>query len=259
MPWRGAADPYTVAMTTDQRAQLLAIVEVDQAARVQCQQPGCGHTVWKAVHVVRDEGKMMVLGSTCFAKRYGALTSLGTPAYGPHGRMLTAEERDLLSRNTQELLERFRSEQAESDAKLRARIQELQRGESERGRALADLRAQWRGAASRPLRQTPDLAAVRASPWPWMKPMTSMAYFKLDDGSGWVRVQRTDGQQMLVPLPVFDGWDEALPESVGIADEAHQAYRVPDIARAIAYLRQRRTKELVSGVWGEILSASRTA
>lgn len=85
-----------------------------------------------------------------------------------------------------------------------------------------------------------------------MKPVTSMAYFKLSDGSGWVRVQRRDGQQMLVPLPAFDGWDEALPKLVGVADLDYEAYCIFDIARAIAYLRERSTKELISGVWAEI-------
>lgn len=86
--------------------------------------------------------------------------------------------------------------------------------------------------------------------------MSSMAYFKLSDGTGWVRVQRRDGQQMIVPLPTFDGWDEALPPMVGTADSEHQAYCVPDIARAVAYLRSRATRELVSGVWAEIRAAA---
>lgn len=83
------------------------------------------------------------------------------------------------------------------------------------------------------------------------------AYFRLKDGTGWVRVQRHDGHQMLVPLPAFEGWDEALPTAVGTADQDHQAYLVPDIARAIAFLRQRASSELVSGVWAEIQARSK--
>jgi hypothetical protein len=89
-----------------------------------------------------------------------------------------------------------------------------------------------------------------------MKPMTSMAYFKLKDGSGWVRVQRHDGQQMLAPLPEFDGWDEALPRLVGAPSAEHAAYLLPDTARAIAYLRERATHERVSGVFAEIEAAA---
>lgn len=32
--------------------KLLAIVSVDPAKRVQCQNPGCGHGVYAAIHVV---------------------------------------------------------------------------------------------------------------------------------------------------------------------------------------------------------------
>ncbi len=37
-------------------AHLLAIVEEDKSERVQCQEPGCGHSVYQAIHVVRDGG-----------------------------------------------------------------------------------------------------------------------------------------------------------------------------------------------------------
>jgi hypothetical protein len=32
-------------------AQLLVIVSVDSAQRVLCQNPGCGHSVYRAIHV----------------------------------------------------------------------------------------------------------------------------------------------------------------------------------------------------------------
>ena len=50
--------------------RLLAIVSVLPQKRVVCQQPGCGHGVYAAIHVVEDNGQILVLGSTCFAKRY---------------------------------------------------------------------------------------------------------------------------------------------------------------------------------------------
>lgn len=239
-------------------AQLLSIVEVDQADRVQCQQPGCGHTVWKAVHVVRDAGSLLVLGSTCFAKRYGGLNGLGSPSYGPgNGRKLTRAERELLAQNTQALLAQFEAEKQATEAMVRARLADLQRLASQRVRQVEGQRATW---LTHPLRQDiqrPGMSPASHGPWPWMKPLTSMAYFRLADDTGWVRVQRRDGQQMLVPFPSFDGWDEALPASVGTSDHEYQAYVVPDIARAIAFLRQRATSELVSGVWSEIQAKSR--
>ena len=64
------------------RTRLRAVVAVDEKDRVQCQQPGCGHSVYAAVHVVEEDGRLLVLGSTCFAKRYGSSHALGPAQYG---------------------------------------------------------------------------------------------------------------------------------------------------------------------------------
>ena len=50
-------------MTTSPK--LMAIVEVDKAERVYCAQPGCSHTVYKAIQVVKEGDKLLVLGSRC--------------------------------------------------------------------------------------------------------------------------------------------------------------------------------------------------
>ena len=39
-------------------AKLLAIIEVSPSEKVRCGRPGCKHTVYKAVHVVRDAGQL---------------------------------------------------------------------------------------------------------------------------------------------------------------------------------------------------------
>lgn len=116
-------------MNTATKAKLLAIVSVEHEDRVQCGQLGCGHSIYRAIHVVRDNGSLIVLGSTCFAKRYGSAVSLGTARFGAGacGRTLTAEERVLLVANTAELLARFEAEElarakASADAKPRAVI-----------------------------------------------------------------------------------------------------------------------------------------
>lgn len=93
--------------------QLLAIVSVDHADRVQCGQPGCGHSVFRQIHVVKKGEKHLVLGSTCFAKRFGSAAALGTPRFGGGGgRPLTIEERRLLVENTALLITRFEAERA---------------------------------------------------------------------------------------------------------------------------------------------------
>ena len=49
--------------------RLLAIVEVDKSEKVFCAQPGCHHTVYKAIHVVKEGEMLLVLGSTCFESK----------------------------------------------------------------------------------------------------------------------------------------------------------------------------------------------
>ena len=82
-------------------SMLLAIVRVPENERVRCQNPGCGHGVHAAIHIVREGGVLMVLGSTCFERRYGSAKALGQPQFnsGASGRPLTTEERELLDTN----------------------------------------------------------------------------------------------------------------------------------------------------------------
>lgn len=61
---------------------LLAVVEVDKANRVICQAEGCGHGVYRRIHVVRhDDGTVGVYGSGCFGRLFGHLEDK-PPRYG---------------------------------------------------------------------------------------------------------------------------------------------------------------------------------
>lgn len=95
--------------------KLLAIVEVDKNARVLCQSEGCGKSVYKRIHVVNDNNKIIVLGQTCYSREYGGNTSIFPDDVGAHytadkSRKLTAEERDLLLKNTEKLIQQFENE-----------------------------------------------------------------------------------------------------------------------------------------------------
>ncbi len=61
-------------------------------------------------------------------------------------------------------------------------------------------------------------------PWTWAKPLSSIVYFPMRDGTAWVRVQHRGGEHLLMPWPAFEGWDEALPSSVGVAVPELGAY-----------------------------------
>ena len=96
--------------------QLLAVVEVPREKRVICQSEGCGHSVYKRIHVVRANGKLIVLGSECYAKLFGA--SSKEPYYSSSaGRSLTEDERRMLLENTEELVSRLEQETKEAQAR----------------------------------------------------------------------------------------------------------------------------------------------
>ncbi len=223
--------------------KLLAIVAVDPSDRVRCQQPNCGHSVYRHIHVVEDAGHLLVLGSTCFAKRYGSGEALGSPRHGGgDGRKLSDGERQLLVENTAALLAQFEAQRQEEQAKRLAKVEAIRAAQAEAHRATV-----------RPLSVAPARPEVKASAWSWVKPMTSMAYFHLRDGTGWLRVQHADGRQMLMPWPKFEGWDEVFPSSVGTPISDFGGYCVRDLVLTVGYLREREEWEKVSGVWREIV------
>ena len=242
-------------MESTSSVQLLTIVEVLSEDKVLCAQPGCGHSVWKAIHVVRDGAELLVLGSTCFEKRYGSGGALGTPSYGGgSSRKLTQEERGLLVENTTAFMARIEEEERlQAIALAEAHAQAMA---AERAKAVPRPAA-WLHTAppTHPrfsMAQVKPARALKPCPWPWMKPGTSMGYFELADRSGWVRVLRNDSQQMLVPWPVSDGWDEALPAHIGTPNEELGGYVLFDVVKAVAYLRKVGTRDRVFDSWKKL-------
>lgn len=93
---------------------LLAIVEVPYGDRVRCMANGCGHSVYKQVHILRHGGSLQVYGSTCFAREFhGHIVKTSKPHLtGSVVRTLTSEERELLATNTERLIQQLESEHA---------------------------------------------------------------------------------------------------------------------------------------------------
>lgn len=126
---------------------LLAVVGVEKADRVVCQATGCGHGVYRRIHVVRHEdGSLGVYGSDCFEKLFGQIVG-AHPRYGSgDGRELTAEERLMLAENTERLITQFEAEhqalleQARLRREQQEKIEQADREASERRRAEAELR-----------------------------------------------------------------------------------------------------------------------
>ncbi len=127
--------------------QLLAVVGVEKADRVVCQAAGCGHGVYRRIHVVRhDDGSLGVYGSDCFDRLFGQLVE-STPRYGSgEGRELTAEERQMLAENTERLIVQFEAEhrvlleQARLRREQQEKVEQAAREHAERLRAEAERR-----------------------------------------------------------------------------------------------------------------------
>ena len=92
---------------------LLAIVEVPKERRVYCQEKDCTKAVFREVHIVEDEGEILVLGSTCYAKRYGKTRAENAKYGSGSARTLSESERELLLKNTQALMAKFEQELTE--------------------------------------------------------------------------------------------------------------------------------------------------
>lgn len=121
----------------DAPPRLMAVVEVDKADRVVCQAHGCGHSVYKRIHVVRDSGQTIVIGSECFKRLYGGMDRVNqSPAFGSsEGRRLTEDERQALLENTERLVAQLEAEHIEAE-RIKERL-EAERKEAERIRTGA--------------------------------------------------------------------------------------------------------------------------
>lgn len=151
----------------------------------------------------------------------------------------------MLVSNTAQLLARFEDERLREIALATARAEEAHQQKPHLSNSPSFF--PWSSIAA-------TASASKATPWSWKARGTSMFYIQMRDGSGWVRVQSERGMQFLLPWPMFDGWDEALPAHIGPVDLEHGGYKLDDVAAALRYLRQKSKWELVSGIWPEILA-----
>lgn len=95
---------------------LVAIVEVEKVDRIICQASGCGHAVYRRIHIVLVNGQFTLLGSDCFQRFYGATKKAYLPFYQwNEGRRLTDEERQRLIQNTAGFIEQLEAERLQHE------------------------------------------------------------------------------------------------------------------------------------------------
>jgi len=83
---------------------------------------------------------------------------------------------------------------------------------------------------------------IKTHPWaPEYKPNTQFKFFRLRDGSAWVLYNLINGGHGIAPWGTpdeVDGWDEALPPSVGTVDANAGIYRTGEAMSAILFFNQ---------------------
>lgn len=122
---------------------LLVIVEVDKSQRVICQAPGCGHAVYKRIHVVKTDDGFSVLGSECFKKLFGDMQTTSTPYYGTSdGRKLSPEEHQQLVENTATFIDFLESERFDQECMAQLRQADEDRVRAEQTEQLRHRAAQ---------------------------------------------------------------------------------------------------------------------
>lgn len=231
-------------------ARLHAIIAIDASHAVRCQHTGCGHKVYAAVHIVQEAGKFLILGSSCFAKRYGGTKALGSSVHGTgDGRRLTDQERALLEANTAALIAYFEEQEL-------ARLAQEQRRLAEQ-KAIAERDAQQRIARYRQAISHSARAPVHRptnSPWPWQSAKhTSIAVLVSPNAQVWVRVEHQNGSQKLLPWPAFTGWENALPVEIGHPEPEVQGYAVKNIIQAMRLLDSLGYSKPKIGGWRDVL------
>ena len=74
---------------------------------------------------------------------------------------------------------------------------------------------------------------------PLRKPSAAFIFYRLQDGTAWVVYTMADDTIAIAPWPKEDGWNEALPPSVAIADEALGVYRGKDQVAVMTFFGPR--------------------
>jgi hypothetical protein len=113
----------TGAIETTGELEFVAIVEVPEHKKIVCQAEGCGHSVFRRVHVIKQGSDIGVFGSTCAAKMFGQLLKNSRPTiHMSEGINLSEPDVELLEQNTRELIAKLQRELEKENLKTIAEV-----------------------------------------------------------------------------------------------------------------------------------------
>lgn len=207
---------------------------------------GCTKTIHASVHGVKEDGRYLAIGDTCFIKRYGSATALGPPKInansGAKGFALTPEQLEALDRNIDELLKQLEDEWCRHQKALRLKLERvvqelppsLAKAQAPGSEGLYARRSFFREDS---YHQSSPVLARPAAPAPPPNYQLSPEWFQevdnrklifcylLKDGSKWVMYASQNGRLILRPWPnTFSGWQYKVQPSMGRADLENGCY-----------------------------------
>lgn len=95
---------------------LLIIVEIPEDKKVICQAAGCGRSVYRRVHVVKNNNQIEVYGEDCSKRLFGKLSKKFTmKSNNINGAPLTERDVELLTSNTKEFILEMERKYAKAD------------------------------------------------------------------------------------------------------------------------------------------------
>lgn len=98
-----------------ENCEFLAVIEIPKSERIRCQAEGCGHSVYKKVHVIKQNNVISVYGSECAKKIFGTWLKRQTPSFtSTTGVKLSESDVQLLRINTERLLKKLEDDYSKS-------------------------------------------------------------------------------------------------------------------------------------------------
>lgn len=109
--------------------------------------------------------------------------------------------------------------------------------------------------------EEPSLTSFESSPDPvtapwdiWRHQGGTLFFYVLTDGSSWVLVEDISRRWVIVPWPLFDGWDEAFPRSMGVPDPSLPGLVTSDMRAAMAGLAARSAAMFNDSLTGAVVA-----
>lgn len=255
--------------------KLIAILTTDFDSRIRCQHNQCNQPVYKAIHVVLDNGALKLVGSTCFKDAYPDLRNVPPPeitaAHGKNGRPLNQQEKLLLIENTARLVEQLIVEyenRIRQEQEQQAHLHNMQRQKPQEAQRAALLRREdiMRAAAAQQIKHHQEhearvalrLAQLQGHEQKDASNTTtgqshsggqlhrdlinhkkSALVLVLKDGSAWVRCEDKNGRHRLFHTPMRFDWDTLISTAHAKADHSTKTYILNDVIGALNTLRSR--------------------